>query len=301
MRITLVLLLIGCAMTVGCEPPTLSVEHDLPAAAPLEGSLRVGETEVVDKAPEGLDERFTRQVRLAVDKLDRSKTESATPIDIHPRLRVGVDDTRATRTVRRLADDGDLVTEELPSLHREVTMEAEFELMRGGAEVLTIELRRRYNSLADARLRGPLGLKRPDDPERVPAVETICDELSTPLARTFAELFEPMKVTVTIPLRSAETPAGRAGLDAAGRGDLEAALDRFREAVEAAPDSVAAHFNLAATAEALGRLDLARDRYERVNELTGEKDAEAYESARRVRRVLAHRKAARALHDRIGD
>jgi len=300
MRLFGIVLAASC-LAAGCEPPTLSVEHDLPAALPLNGALRVQAAQAEGDAPAMLAGEFTDRLKQAIDDANTGPAESHSgTIDIRPRLRVTVDDTRTERTVRRLDDSGELVTETLPSLHRTVTMEGEFELTRLGDKVLTIELRRDYNSLADARVRGPLGLKRPDDPESVPTVAVICDELAGPMARTFAELFEPLKVTARIELRPAGTQAGRDGLDAARRGNFEQALAAFETAVREAPESAAAHFNLAATAEALNRLELAHDHYERVNELTEEKDSDAADAARRVRNVLTHREAARSFHDKVG-
>jgi len=164
----------------------------------------------------------------------------------------------------------------------------EFGVARPGAKdrLFTIETRRSYTSPEDPRVRGELGLDRPDDPARVPPADDILKELLAQCADEFFDMISPREVTADVPMRGTWNADGSAGLKAAEAGDFAAAVGHLEAAVAAEPKDVNLLFNLAAACEAAGNLEEALAHYKAVVERTQGQDAVAAEAAQRVERVL---------------
>jgi len=206
-------------------------------------------------------------------------------------MHVSIVDTRGLRTVLRMDPASKATTPvKVATLVRTVRLRVDFAVSRAasGDGLGIAEVVRAYNSAADAAVRGELGLERPDDPNRVPPVETILKGLLGQCAQAFSRMITPTPADAEIPLR----PAGGAdkAFAAARKQDWPQAQAALAKALAADPENAALHFNLAAVAEAAGELDLAARHYEHALKLSGQKDAEAQDAARRCRRVLAARK-----------
>jgi len=156
----------------------------------------------------------------------------------------------------------------------------------GGEHLVTVEVRRSYDSPADPRVRGPLGLERPDDPQRVPPAEQVLRELLTECVEAFCRMVAPVELVARVPLRPAASRQGAAALDAARVGDFQAAIGRLQAAVEAAPNDANLRFNLAVVCEAGGEFEAALSHYQAVVKQAEGRDPLADEGARRLRRVL---------------
>jgi len=211
------------------------------------------------------------------------------PLRVAGTVRIQVDDAAGVRPIRTWdIAGGQWRTHELPSLVRSVRVAVDYVVMasgRGGA--VTIEVKRSYDSLSDPRVRGETGLGRPDDPQRVAPVKAVVRDLLADCAASFREMVMPVDVTAEVPLRGTWDRGGKAGLDAAGQGDMKAAIYHFRAAAATDPDDSALVFDLAVVAEAAGQLDLARENYRRVVEMSGNRDRQAAEGLDRVERVIS--------------
>ena len=306
----------ACLAAGGCAPPVVKVHHSLPAGLPVPAlaRLRVGEITVAGPAtqPAGgaivpITPRLAEFMKVRLGEALEAKGyihprpgdtrpaagsgECIIDATIHPEIR----EARGKRTVVLLDPATKATTPaEIPTLVRRAGVRVEFALSRAGAgQGLGIaEVSRSYDSAFDPAVRGKLGLERPDDPNRVPPVEPIIDGLLGQCAEAFKCLITPTPLNADLQLR----PAGGAAVDcrkafaAAGEEDWPQAVAEFQKALAADPNNAALHFNLAAAAEAAGLLALAFSQYEQAVELSGEKDAEAYDGARRCRRVLEARK-----------
>ena len=293
----MVLLLAGCA---GCSAPVLSVRHALPAALPMPAgteAVRVGRFSVTPAGEQAaaavlvdaLRERLSAHWTVVGDGPAPAKAA-----EIAGDIRVVTDDARGTRPIRRYDQaTGTWVSGEAPTLVRTASVRVTFRVARPGSAgpAFTAETDRAYRSTDDPRVRGELGLGRPDSPDRVPPAEGVVRELLAACAAEFAGMVAPQAVTAEIATRGTLDGQGRAGLAAAEEGNLDEAVAHLSAAVDARPDDNALRFDLAAALEAGGQLDAALAHYKAVVERSGGKDAEAAAAADRVARVLARRKA----------
>lgn len=281
---------LSAALAAGCAAPVVTVRHKLPAAVVIPGhdarmrvkgfSVKTGPKDAFADFAAG---RLKQRLGESAGAGNAANPEALVRGDIH----VTVRDAKATRRVRgRDGKTGDLTSHEVPTLIRTVKVRVDFVVTRAsnGEELVTIETRRSYRSTADPRVRGELGLLRPDDPTHVPASETIVRELLAECIETFCAMIAPLEVVEQIPLRNALT--GGEGFQAVRAGDWEAASRHFETAVAAAPSDVALVFNLAVTAEAAGKLQVALENYRAVQKLTDGQDRPAATGARRVERVI---------------
>ncbi|MBL7139838.1 MAG: hypothetical protein ISS74_02925 [Planctomycetes bacterium] len=294
--VAVVLLLAGCA---GCSAPVLSVRHALPAALPMPAgteAVRVGRFSVTPAGEQAaaavlvdaLRERLSAHWTVVGDGPAPAKAA-----EIAGDIRVVTDDARGTRPIRRYDQaTGTWVSGEAPTLVRTASVHVTFRVARpgSGGPAFTAETDRAYRSTDDPRVRGELGLGRPDSPDRVPPAEGVVRELLAACAAEFAGMVAPQAVTAEIKTRASLNGTANKALKAIGEGNLEAGmiLDAL---LEQHPDDINLRFNLAAVLEAAGDLDAALAQYKAVVERSGGKDAEAAAAADRVARVLARRKA----------
>jgi len=298
-------LLLGAVSIVGCTP-VVEVRHKVPGGLPLREEIlliRAGAFTVRD-GPAGDAAAFLKdklEEHLKDIPLGPGSTGRAAEITDAQIARVGgtielaTKDTPGRRTIRRLnRRTGQAEPVELPTLVRTAEVRVAFRVEGASGEDLgTVEVHRSYHSAADADVRGDLGLRRADDPEHVPDVQAIVRRLLTECTESFCRTVAPVEVTARIPLRAARSRAEELALAAARRQDYPGAVVQLRAAVAAAPDHAEAHFNLGATAEATGKLDLATSHYTTAWELSDKTDTEAQGAAARARRVLrAHQAAA---------
>jgi hypothetical protein len=294
---------------VGCAPPTVAVEHVLPAALPMPAdvaAVRTGDFAVRTGPKDGfaaflketLDKRLMHvPVGLghggpAAGPAGAARIPAAQVAAVGGEIDIQTADLAGKRTVRRrAAGTGELESVELATLVRTAAVRVELHVRRASDKepLGTAEVRREYSSAADPLVRGELGLERPDDPARVPPAEAIVRRLLTECAEAFARMISPVVAKAHVPLRSAPGRCAQLGLAAARKANYAEAVKQFEAAVAAAPDDAGAHFDLAAVAEANASLDLAASHYARAWELSGRKDAEAKRGADRARRVLAAR------------
>jgi len=280
---------------VGCGPPVLAVRHRLAPDLPIPAGaarVRLGEFTVADGPADGYA-AFVAE-RLA-ERLEASggygvatrEARGSADLVVGARLGIQAKDVEQPRTVRRLnPDTRQMELFDVPGLVRTVEVLAAFDvqILRTGRKI-GVETRRSYRSTDDPRTRGPLGLDRPDDPANVPAAETIVRELLGACVEEFVGMLAPGEVTARIPLRPAPGPSGAKGLEAARRGEYAAAVGHFKDALKAKPDDANLLFDLAAVSECAGELEAALELYRKVQELTGDRDVGAHESAVRVARA----------------
>jgi len=280
----------------GCAPPVLVVRHRLPPDLPLPAEARrvhLGEVTVASGPADGyakfaadaLAERLARAgaLEVAAPGADADLVLGAT-------LRIDLGDEAGRRNVQEMeSETRRLATVGVPTLVRTAAVHADFVVTRAadGRRLGAVEADEAYRSTADPRVRGPLGLGRPDDPARVPSAETVVRELLGACADTLGRMLESREVVARVPLRPAPGAASREGFAAAGKGDFAAAAGHFRAALDAAPASAAARFNLAAALEAGGDLRAALALYEKVAEESEGRDLEAGEAVLRLTRATA--------------
>ncbi|MFP4054087.1 MAG: tetratricopeptide repeat protein [Phycisphaerae bacterium] len=277
---------LAIAALAGCDGPQVAITHHLPPAAATPRDLtafRVGKQTVESPAGQNLPAHVSEELTSHLREVDLlAEANAAVLVGTYT---ITVDDNRGSRTVRR---DGQSVR--LPSLVRRMTLEGQCQVRPPGSDspAVTLVLQESYSSLVDSRVRGDMGLRRGDDPDAVPAVETIARELLSRSARSAVSMLAPETVTVSPSLRGSWNPRARDGQDAARRGDYSTAADHFRKALQDDPNSPELHFNLAAVAEKLGRLKLARQHYTAA--VKNREDPQAEAGLRRVTLVLAHKR-----------
>lgn len=279
----------------GCGGPVVTVRHVLPAAVPLPAEaamvrVRKFTVEPADQAAlaapmtEALQKRLSRHWAIDGDAETR-----ATAVEVGGILHADVRDAKSSRRLRQWdAATREWREVEVPTLVRTVALVVEFAVFRPGADerLLTVEIRRSYDSTEDPRVRGDLGLERPDDPDRVPPADEIARALLEECADAFIEMISTHEVAAEVPTRGTWNRNGSDGLKAAGQGDFEAAILLLEAAVAANPKDTGLLFDLAVACEGGGRLQDALDHYRAVVERTGGKDPAAVEAAARVERVL---------------
>lgn len=294
-----------CLSAAGCAPPVVSVHHKLPAALPLPAditALKVGQFVIAESGPAPSAGPGAKAVTITPELasfitrgLARHMAETLpgaadAPGIVGGSVDVSIVDTRGLRKVFHMDPGGKgTVPVEVATLVRTARLRVEFAVSRAadGQGMGIAEVVRAYNSSADAAVRGELGLERPDDPNRVPPVETILEGLLGQCAQAFGRMITPTPADAEIQLRAAGGAGVNKAFAAARKGDWPQAVAAFTKALAADPENPALHFNLAAAAEAGGQLDLAAQHYEQALKLSGQKDVEAQDAARRCRRVHA--------------
>lgn len=287
---------IALLAAAGCAPVTVGITHRLPAAVPvcgLGGKITPGAFTVEGRSD---GELASMAAKALIDSRptfwDPGRVEQppgGEEVTVNGLVRIKAADRQGRRPVRTLdSESGQLQTSEIPTLVRTIDIEVHFAVVRNGAAdpVVTVETRRSYNSPADPRVRGELGLGRGDDPDLVPATEKIIEELLIQCARDFWSMVTPLVISRQKTLRLVGGADSSAGLQAAREGNLSIALERFEAAAEADPDSPGALYNLAVTAEATGDLTKALEAYRSVVSLTDRQDLEAAEAAEEIRLIL---------------
>ena len=291
----LVVLVAAAVWAAGCGGPVVTVRHRLPAALSLPADVQMvrvtrfsvqpaGRRAAAALMTEALQKRLSRHWAIDGDPGTRAKA-----VDVSGAIAIETKDVKGTRNVRRwTSDNREWVAVQVPTLVRSATVQVEFGVARPGAKdrLFTIETRRSYTSPEDPRVRGELGLDRPDDPARVPPADDILKELLAQCADEFFDMISPREVTADVPMRGTWNADGSAGLKAAEAGDFAAAVGHLEAAVAAEPKDVNLLFNLAAACEAAGNLEEALAHYKAVVERTQGQDAVAAEAAARVERVL---------------
>ena len=280
---------------VGCGGPIVTVRHALPAALPLPDGVQMvrvgtfnvqpaGRREVASLMTEALQKRLSRHWAIDGDAGARAKA-----LEVGGTVAVETKDVKGSRNIRQwTGEKREWVAVEVPTLVRSATVAVEFGVFRPGAKerLLTVETRRSYTSPEDPRVRGELGLERPDDPARVPPADEILRELVGRCADEFLDMIAPREVTADVPMRGTWNADGSAGLKAAEQGDFAEAVRHLEAAVASDPGDDNLLFDLAAACEAAGRLKDALTHYKAVLEGTKGQDAVAAEAAQRVERVL---------------
>ena len=272
-------------LSLGCAGPTIMIRHELPPAVTT--STRAPAFEAGDfrrraDATAGHAETMRAMTGEALAALP-SGADGA--VRVGGTILVDANDSRSERTVAATVSEAG-GPRQIPTLVRKIDVVVVFTLTgSAGEDYGGVEARASYDSRSDPRVIGPLGLGRPDDPDRVPASETVIRELLADCAATLRRALEPGVVVATVQLRPASSPAGGKAFDAIRDGDYGAALSHARTATQARPDDPDAWFNLAAIEEHQGRLADAEAHYDKAFELSGEEHAEAKEATLRVERV----------------
>lgn len=287
-------------IAVGCGGPVLSVRHVLPGdlPAPYDAqAVTVGrftavsghEDSYADKVAEMLKDRLGR--RIQENKSAGLGTSLTGPVIVTGEIHVETKDRKGTRTIRRrsLEDSSALTSHEVETLIRTAAVRVDFVITRKRDNVRlgAAETRQAYNSLTDPRVRGDLGLGRPDDPAGVPEAGTIVNALLGKCVDTFCRMITPPVVVAEVQLRGTLQADGQKALAAAEARDCKSALAHALAAVRAEPNNVNLLFNLAAIAESCGKLKIALLHYEEVVKRTGGRDRPAGEASVRVRRVMS--------------
>jgi hypothetical protein len=275
---------------IGCGGD-VTIDHTLPAAAPVPDATRplaTGEVSIRGSDVEGLPAVAKRELSAALNDL-RAPNAGAPAAQVHAEIHVDVTDQRGSRTVRRGRPDGNMPTVTLPTLVRKVDVRAELPVRQNDRTVVTLSVRRSYDSRRDPRVWGDLALGRPADPNRVPSREVILRELVTDCMRSGADLLRPGRVTATVPLKHTFHSVGRRGLKALRAGEYTVAVRLLSDALDEAPTDRALLYNHAVACEA-GQLQRALMGYRKV--LEDGHDEHALDGAKRVQLVIRHRKDA---------
>ncbi len=172
---------VGCARTV-------ALRHVLPAAAPITGrfnALRLKSLNVTPKEYTGLETVFKEEAAKHRHEWTflggplHTMGVTPAPVDVEVTVHVEAKDTKDLRYIRRWDPKTKQTAKvEVPTLVRSVQVRADFVAVpRGGGKNTVVEFRREWKSTEDPRVRGELGLERPDDPQRVPDTRTVVAEL----------------------------------------------------------------------------------------------------------------------------
>ena len=286
--LAILILAAGAILGSGCQKAELTVTHILPAAVPLPpGGASVGSFTAANESTGDYPAMITRMLgeRLAAALGEADATPAS---KVSGTVTIEITDVRGQRNIQRW--DGAtkaMAFVEIATLDRTVSANVDFVVRDGktGEHLAGVEQVKTYRSAIDPRVRGELGLLRPDDPERIPAVETIVEELLSECVDGFCGMVAPVKAIQTIPLRSAWRLS--AGVRAVKAGQLASAEWKFLSVIADRPEDGDALFNLGAVLEARGKLAAAAEAYGKAAALNNGADAEAKAAAKRVRLVRA--------------
>lgn len=292
----------------GCEAPTVTVRHELPAVLPVDprqDTLDIRPVNVTadanaadmnlraDKLADSTQKRLIEGLRPWV-RSSGEGTDGA--VAIASDLRVGVQDRIHQRSERQ-GRPGQMQTVQLDSLVRKVDVRLRCAFTPAGADrpAMVVQVRRDYSSLADANVRGSLGLHRGDDPHRIPAAEAVARELAGRCAAAMAEILQPPVLEANVPLRGSLNGRAAAGVQALAAGDAQKAVAELQAAHRQAPQDPAILFDLAVAYESAGQLQQALPLYRQLvgEEETPSRDPQAEKALRRVERVLHRRQTTR--------
>lgn len=288
----------AAALVAGCTAPVLSVRHSLPAAVPMPAGtqvLHIGTFTVTPPDRQAAAAAMTEALQTHLSRhwaIDGDARARAHTVGVTGTIAIATSEKSGTRRLRQYDEaTGAWREHEVPTFVRTASAHVTFRLNRpGDAHPLgAVDVARAYDSTADPRVRGALGLARPDDPEHLPPADQVVRELIEACADAFAGMIAPNTVEAEVKTRGTLSGKANDGLKAAEAGDLDNAVQHLALAVAENPDDVTLWFNLAAALEAAGHLEKALGHYETVLERTDGRDADAALAAQRVRRILKRR------------
>ncbi|MBN2376444.1 MAG: tetratricopeptide repeat protein [Sedimentisphaerales bacterium] len=275
----------------GCAGPRITVRHELPRVVDLpEDSRFVADG---DFLVQGYDsQEVTKKLKEAIaERFSGFSGDSV--IEVGGRVVISHEDHLSMRQVSmwnyKLREE---IIKEVDSLVRQVDVAVEFTLMRAGAEPVVIAVRHEYSSRGDPRVWGELGMERVDDPDRVPAVAEIVEDLLSDCVETLYGIVAGVELVEEVQMRATLNSAAGQGAAAAEKGDFAGAIDHLQAAHEQNPKDVNVAYNLAVVLEAAGRLEEALAKYLLAEELSGG-DEQIRKDAERVEKVLWQREAAK--------
>ncbi|MCD6303396.1 MAG: hypothetical protein J7M21_00355 [Planctomycetes bacterium] len=286
------------AAAAGCAPPEVRVHHVLPGALPLGDSPRLaaGRFAVTagpkDHFADVLAEKLSK--RLAAASLAAVPANGPAAAVVDGTIAIRTRDERGRRVIRRMVLPArTLRDEEVPTLVRTADVQVTFRLRRrGDGESLgAADVRRSYSSATDPRVRGELGLGRPDDPDAVPPRQQVIGELLDQCAEGFVRLVSPVVIDERVRFRRPARPADARAIEAVRNGKRWA-WESFQAAADARPNDADAQFNAALAAEITGRPAEAERYYAAAWAASGKKDLQARRGLKRIRRVIRARQAA---------
>jgi len=299
-RLAMAMLLAAWAAgAAGCAAPALSVRHTLPAPVPLpKGTemVRVGAFRVTPAGHEHAAAVLTEALQKRLSRhwaIDGDADARARAVRMTGRIALETNEARGTRPVRTWDEAaGAWQDRKVPTFVRTASAHVTCRVTPpdAGGTGFAVEAERSYDSTADPQVRGELGLGRPDDPDRVPPMDTIVAGLLDGCADDVVHMLAPQAVEADIQTRAVWDGEANEGLKAAEAGRWDQAIEHLVNAVEKNPDDTAVRFDLAAALEATGRLEAALGHYQAVLERTDGKDTDAALAAQRVERVLKRRR-----------
>lgn len=264
-------------LAASCQAPSVSVRHELPAAVAMPAgpiTFTVGEFRADANAPTSAADTMRRILQR---RLGSSTSAAGNAVEVSGTVSLRVTDMRHDALQ--------------PSLVRRVEARVDCVLQQDNRRLGVIEVRRSYNSAADPNVCGALGLERADDPARVPPAEKVVPALLEQCADVLVRMVTPVFVMKEIRLRPYDGPAAQKGFAAASEKRYREAMFAFQAALPATRDgSPAAHFNLAASAEAAGDLLTALEHYQSAAKSANGVDKESDLAVERVRQVIERQK-----------
>lgn len=273
-----VITLIFSWLISGCSGPAIHLRHHLGGAVDLgtdPAKLQVGQFQVQPGTLTGLPEYLQNHLQLMLTDYNQSTSvgspSAAAPASqtVEGGITIIAEDFSGVRPLRQWnVQNHDFEEREVPTLRRDVTVKVDFLLRNSAAPsgTVTLETSRSYTSNQDPQVRGPESLLRPDDPDRVPPVDTIARKLIDECLSDFIAMIHPYEVTAEVPLRYVGGADAAAGRRAAKNGDYAAAARYFQSALQKKPSHPDLHFNLAVVQEAAGDLAAAEEQYRQVLE-----------------------------------
>ena len=302
--IRIMLLVLVLTGGFGCENPQLTITHWLPGPAglPIEyTALQSGKCVI-----EGIEDTdlkdyarttMTNQLQELIKRYTESVQSEYRPVGHRATVdcvfTIDVQDEKRTRRIEQGNPiKSDQMTSEVDSLIRQVKLHAEFHIhsQRTSGQKVTLEARRHYDSREDPRIRGPLGLRRPDDPKNVPVVNTIVRELIAGSINAFYRMTAPLKIEARMQLKPVLNRQGQRGLKLTKAHKYADAVTSFQAGLDRHPKDKNLRFNLAAAAEAAGQLEKAFDAYQKLAISDPDTNSEIHQAVKRVKRVIAIRK-----------
>jgi hypothetical protein len=276
--VSAVILIISGWLISGCSGPAIHLRHHLGGAVDLgtdPARLQVGQFQVQPDTLTGLPPYLQNNLQLMLTDFNQSTSvgnpsaAASASQTVEGVIAVIAEDVAGVRPLRQWSvQNHDFEEREVPTLRRDVTVKVDFLLRNSAAPsgTVTLETYRSYTSNQDPQVRGPESLLRPDDPDRVPPVDTIARKLIDECLRDFIAMIHPYEVTAEVPLRYVGGADAAAGRRAAKKGDYAAAARFFESALQNKKDHPDLHFNLAVVQEAAGNLAAAQEQYRLVLE-----------------------------------
>lgn len=273
---TLAGLLLAAAAAAGCSAPTVRVSHSLAPDVQIPRPIELGQVRV-EGDQDGFAAQYLRDSLLEAlagvnAQADRSEVAAgAGPTIMEVSATLELTEETASRAIRIYvpADGQAIEPRQVQTLRRAAALSCTMDL---GQPAIRLGTASRYDSAADPRLGGELGLHRPDAPVEIPEQRRIVRQVVDDCVQQVGLMLSPTTSDEQVQLRRS-WHSGQ-GLSLAAKGKHAQAADSFASAAEKHPDDKSLLFNLGVMLEATGQYEQAAQHYQRLAQLLSEPDAD---------------------------